>query len=217
MILKVRLDLVGLKGRVFSQTLGNKSVPSFHIQHLSSTLARLSAENKLCHSFQTFLSSYSDTGLLGIHFVTDKHNIDDMMYLAQNSWSVMISGQRGVHRNTVEMRWIKMLIFCPLCWQDEPLHHSHREWCSQRQECSEGQSGQTAQWYVNVSILHLCKHKYTKLRNHKSTHFANLPGTTPTCDEIGRNILNYGRRVPLAEWDARIDVSWPSVNVLKVF
>lgn len=32
-------------------------------------------------------------------------------------------------------------------------------------------------------------------------------GTTPICDDIGRHILNYGRRIPLAEWDARIDVS----------
>lgn len=31
-------------------------------------------------------------------------------------------------------------------------------------------------------------------------------GTTPTCDDIGRHVLNYGRRIPLAEWDARIDV-----------
>lgn len=35
-----------------------------------------------------------------------------------------------------------------------------------------------------------------------------LPGTTPTCDDIGRHILNYGRRIPLAEWDARIDVCY---------
>lgn len=34
-----------------------------------------------------------------------------------------------------------------------------------------------------------------------------LLGTTPICDDIGRHILNYGRRIPLAEWDARIDVS----------
>ena len=34
-----------------------------------------------------------------------------------------------------------------------------------------------------------------------------LLGTTPICDDIGRHVLNYGRRIPLAEWDALIDVS----------
>lgn len=33
-------------------------------------------------------------------------------------------------------------------------------------------------------------------------------GTTPACDDIGRHVLNYGRRIPLAEWDARIDVCY---------
>lgn len=56
------------------------------IQNLSSRLARLAAELNLCHSFQAFHSSYSDTGLLGIYFVTDKHKIEDMMHWAQNAW-----------------------------------------------------------------------------------------------------------------------------------
>lgn len=46
-------------------------------------------EEKLCHSFQAFHSSYSDTGLFGIHFVADKHYIEDMMHWSQNAWSVM--------------------------------------------------------------------------------------------------------------------------------
>lgn len=56
------------------------------MQHLSSRLARLAVEHKLCHSFQAFQSSYSDTGLLGIYFVTDKHHIEDMMHWSQNAW-----------------------------------------------------------------------------------------------------------------------------------
>lgn len=60
-------------------------------KHLSSRLARLASEESLCHSFQAFHSSYSDTGLLGIYFVTDKHHIDDMMHWSQNAWLVVIS------------------------------------------------------------------------------------------------------------------------------
>lgn len=33
-----------------------------------------------------------------------------------------------------------------------------------------------------------------------------LDGTTPVCEDIGRQMLCYGRRIPLAELDARIEV-----------
>lgn len=65
---------------------------SAHPQHLSSRLARLAVEENLCHSFQAFHSSYCDTGLLGIYFVADKHQIEDMMHWSQNAWSVMTHG-----------------------------------------------------------------------------------------------------------------------------
>ncbi|XP_053151857.1 cytochrome b-c1 complex subunit 1, mitochondrial isoform X2 [Hemicordylus capensis] len=38
----------------------------------------------------------------------------------------------------------------------------------------------------------------------RSTLAAQLDGTTPVCETIGSHLLNYGRRIPLAEWDARI-------------
>lgn len=65
-------------------------VSASNIQHLSSRLARLAVEANLCHSFQAFHSSYSDTGLMGIYFVTDKNSIEDMMHWSQNAWSVML-------------------------------------------------------------------------------------------------------------------------------
>ena len=61
------------------------------VQHLSSRLARLSAELGLCQSLQAFHSTYSDTGLLGIYFVTDRNNIEDMMHWSQNAWLVLFS------------------------------------------------------------------------------------------------------------------------------
>ena len=35
-----------------------------------------------------------------------------------------------------------------------------------------------------------------------------LDGSTPICEDIGRQLLCYSRRVPLSELDARIDVSF---------
>ncbi|XP_064161450.1 cytochrome b-c1 complex subunit 1, mitochondrial-like [Anguilla rostrata] len=113
-------------------------------KNLSSRLARLAVENKVCHSYQAFHSSYSDTGLLGIYFVTDQHNIDDMMFYAQNQWMNLCTS-------------------------------------------------------VTESDVARAKNAL------KATLVGQLDGTTPVCEDIGRHILDYGRRIPLAEWDARIN------------
>ncbi|XP_056293296.1 cytochrome b-c1 complex subunit 1, mitochondrial [Pseudoliparis swirei] len=119
-------------------------------KNLSSRLAHLVAEENLCHSFQAFHSSYCDTGLLGIYFVVDKHNIDDMMHLCQNAWM-------------------------NLC--------------------------------TSVTESDVARGKKAL----KASLVGQLNGTTPICDDIGRHTLNYGRRIPLAEWDARIDAVTPKV------
>lgn len=68
------------------------------LQNLSSGLARTAAVERLCHSFQAFHTTYSDTGLLGVYFVTDKHHIDDMMFTVQNAWWV----ESCAHRVTAD-------------------------------------------------------------------------------------------------------------------
>uniref|UniRef100_A0A8C9ZRJ9 Mitochondrial-processing peptidase subunit beta n=1 Tax=Sander lucioperca TaxID=283035 RepID=A0A8C9ZRJ9_SANLU len=120
-------------------------------KHLSSRLARLAVEENLCHSFQAFHSSYSDTGLLGIYFVCDKHQIEDMMHWSQNC--------------------AYFILFPPLSVPQSDVAR-----------------GKNA---LKASLV------------------GQLNGTTPLCDDIGRHILNYGRRIPLAEWDARIDAVTP--------
>ncbi|KAJ0041592.1 hypothetical protein NL108_012095 [Boleophthalmus pectinirostris] len=119
-------------------------------KNLSSRLARLSVEENLCHSFQAFHSSYSDTGLLGIYFVTDKHRVEDMMHWSQNAWMNLCTTvtESDVTRGKIAL---------------------------------------------------------------KASLVGQLNGTTPICDDIGRHILNYGRRIPLAEWDARIDAVTPKM------
>jgi processing peptidase subunit beta len=41
----------------------------------------------------------------------------------------------------------------------------------------------------------------------KTNMLLQLDGTTPICEDIGRQMLCYGRRIPLHELEARIDVS----------
>ena len=41
----------------------------------------------------------------------------------------------------------------------------------------------------------------------KTNMLLQLDGTTPVCEDIGRQMLCYGRRIPQHELEARIDVS----------
>uniref|UniRef100_A0A673INJ1 Mitochondrial-processing peptidase subunit beta n=1 Tax=Sinocyclocheilus rhinocerous TaxID=307959 RepID=A0A673INJ1_9TELE len=141
-------DIVPLM--VANSIIGSYDITFGGGKHLSSRLARLAAELNLCHSFQAFHSSYSDTGLLGIYFVTDKHKIEDMMHWAQNAWM-------------------------NLC--------------------------------TTVTESDVARAKNAL----KASLVGQLNGTTPVCDDIGRHILNYGRRIPLAEWDARIEAVTPKI------
>ncbi|KAM6980234.1 cytochrome b-c1 complex subunit 1, mitochondrial [Aplochiton taeniatus] len=141
-------DIVPLM--VANSIIGSYDITFGGGKHLSSRLARLAVEDGLCHSFQAFHSSYSDTGLLGIYFVSDKHHIDDMMHWSQNAWM-------------------------NLC--------------------------------TTVTDSDVARAKNAL----KASLVGQLNGTTPICDDIGRHVLNYGRRIPLAEWDARIDAVTPKL------
>ncbi|CAM5154381.1 unnamed protein product [Natator depressus] len=109
----------------------------------SSRLATIAVENKVCQSFQTFNTCYSDTGLFGLHFVSDALNIEDALHFAQGEWMRL---------------------------------------------CTSATDGEV-------------KRAKNILRN---ALVAQLDGTTPLCENIGSHLLNYGRRISLAEWDARI-------------
>ncbi|XP_077386588.1 cytochrome b-c1 complex subunit 1, mitochondrial [Festucalex cinctus] len=139
-------DIVALM--VANATIGSFDLTCGGGKNMSSSLARMVVEENLCESFQSFYSSYSDTGLLGIYFVSDRFQIDDMMYAAQNTWM-------------------------NLC--------------------------------TTFTESDLARGKNAL----KASMVGQLNGTTPICDDIGRQILNYERHISLAEWNARIDALTP--------
>ncbi|XP_041975371.1 mitochondrial-processing peptidase subunit beta [Aricia agestis] len=110
----------------------------------ASYLARASAVENLCHSFQSFNTCYKDTGLWGIYFVAEPLQLDDFMYCLQKEWMKLCT---TVTEGEVERA--KNLL--------------------------------------------------------KTNMLLQLDGTTPVCEDIGRQILCYNRRIPLHELDARID------------
>jgi processing peptidase subunit beta len=55
----------------------------------------------------------------------------------------------------------------------------------------------------------------TRARNLlKSQLLVQLDGSTPVCEDIGRQMLTYGRRIPLSELDMRLDVSCDVIMVV---
>ncbi|XP_014086213.1 mitochondrial-processing peptidase subunit beta [Bactrocera oleae] len=117
----------------------------------ASNLARASAEDNLCHSFQSFNTCYKDTGLWGIYFVCDPLQCEDMLFNVQTEW----------------MR------LCTMVTEAEV---------------------ERAKNLLKTNML------------------LQLDGTTPICEDIGRQMLCYNRRIPLHELEQRID----AVNVSNV-
>eukprot|EP00918_Siedleckia_nematoides_P098299 GHVU01215157.1.p1 GENE.GHVU01215157.1~~GHVU01215157.1.p1 ORF type:complete len:479 (+),score=46.86 GHVU01215157.1:26-1462(+) len=112
--------------------------------NLPSKLASICAETGQAHSFQSFNTCYTDTGLWGMYFVSDALQVEDMLYNVQGEW----------------MR---------LC--------------------------------TSVTDFEV-----ERARNLLKTNMLQtLDGSTPICEDIGRQMLTYGRRLPLPELDARID------------
>ncbi|XP_037952944.1 mitochondrial-processing peptidase subunit beta [Teleopsis dalmanni] len=110
----------------------------------ASNLARASAEDNLCHSFQSFNTCYKDTGLWGIYFVCDPLQCEDMLFNVQTEW----------------MRLCTMVT-------DAEVERAK-------------------------NLL-------------KTNMLLQLDGTTPICEDIGRQMLCYNRRIPLHELEHRID------------
>jgi len=112
--------------------------------NLASNLASASAQGGLCHSFQSFNTCYTDTGLWGIYFVSDRLKIEDMVFNIQSEWMRMCTSV-----TEFEVERAKNLL------------------------------------RTNMLLM--------------------LDGSTPICEDVGRQMLCYGRRLPLPELEARID------------
>ncbi|XP_028667409.1 mitochondrial-processing peptidase subunit beta [Erpetoichthys calabaricus] len=112
--------------------------------NLSSKLAQMACQGNLCHSFQSFNTCYTDTGLWGLYMVCEPNTIEDMMHFTQREW----------------MR------LCTSVTESEVVRAKN--------------------------LL-------------KTNMLLQLDGSTPICEDIGRQMLCYGRRIPLPELEARIE------------
>ena len=67
-------------------------------------------------------------------------------------------------------------------------------------------------WQITEEWMRLCENvtdfEVNRAKNQLRTNMLlNLDGTTAVCEDIGRQMLCYGRRIPFSELDARIEVS----------
>ncbi|KAL2102465.1 hypothetical protein ACEWY4_001633 [Coilia grayii] len=112
--------------------------------NLSSKLAQKACQGSLCHSFQSFNTCYTDTGLWGLYMVCEPGTVHDMMYHTQQEWMFLCTAV-----SETEVDRAKNLL--------------------------------------------------------KTNMLLHLDGSTPICEDIGRQMLCYNRRIPLHELEARID------------
>jgi len=59
--------------------------------NIASRLGSSNAQEQMCLQFESFNHEHSDTGLWGLHFVADRHTIDDMMFNVQGEWMRLCS------------------------------------------------------------------------------------------------------------------------------
>merc|ERR1711963_621827 len=116
--------------------------------NLASGLAQNCVHHNLAHSFQSFNTCYTDTGLWGIYFVCDRMMADEMVYATQKEWMRLCGGVK-----VSEVERAKNLLMTNMLLQ--------------------------------------------------------LDGSTPICEDIGRQMLCYGRRIPIDELERRISAITP--------
>uniref|UniRef100_A0A8C2H3V3 Mitochondrial-processing peptidase subunit beta n=1 Tax=Cyprinus carpio TaxID=7962 RepID=A0A8C2H3V3_CYPCA len=107
-------------------------------------LAQMACQGNLCHSFQSFNTCYTDTGLWGLYMVCEAATVSDMMRFTQLEWMSLCTN-------------------------------------------------------VTESEVNRAKNLL------KTNMLLHLDGSTPICEDIGRQMLCYSRRIPLHELEARID------------
>lgn len=74
---------------VASTLIGSWDRSMANAGNIGSKLAQKAAQHNLCHSFQSFNTCYSDTGLWGCYLVTDKMLLDDFLLQLHNEWFVL--------------------------------------------------------------------------------------------------------------------------------
>jgi len=131
--------------------LANTIIGSWDRSHgggdnLSSLLAQDVYKRSSAHSFQSFNTCYTDTGLWGIYFIADRMKLQEMTDLIQAEWMRLCVG--SVKESEIA-RAKKLLI-------------------------------------TNMLLQ--------------------LDGSTPICEDIGRQMLCYGRRIPIDEMIQRINI-----------
>jgi len=129
---------------VASTIVGNWDRTMAGGSHVASRLGQQAVDYNLLHSYQSFNTCYTDTGLWGTYLVTDRMRIDDAMSALQDEWCRISTGCTDI-----EVARAKNLL--------------------------------------------------------KTKLLLGLDGSTPVCDDIGRQLLSFGRRIPLHELNGRID------------
>ncbi|KAH9364272.1 hypothetical protein HPB48_007001 [Haemaphysalis longicornis] len=173
----------------------------------SNVSSRLAAEcakdpHNPCHSFQSFNTCYKDTGTLDLQMNTtpppsgpwallalikDLHSLT--LVATEKGQLQHFSNKGGTTVSFHDATGSAVGIYFVSEGREEMdffVHAIQREWMRICMSATEGE--------------------VTRAKNLLKTNMLlQLDGTTPICEDIGRQMLCYGRRIPLPELEARID------------
>ena len=71
---------------VANMLVGNWDRSMGGAKHMASPLAQVVSKHDLAHSYMSFNTCYTDTGLFGTYMITDKMKIDDLLFNVQSEW-----------------------------------------------------------------------------------------------------------------------------------
>ncbi|KAJ6371251.1 hypothetical protein OIU77_001702 [Salix suchowensis] len=148
-------------------------------KHMGSELAQRVGIDEIAESMMAFNTNYKDTGLFGVYAVAKPDCLDDL------AWAIMHETSKLCYR----VSEADVMRACnQMAGYNETLYS--RFFVSQSlRPCTKG--------FVEFNQLFRV--------NLKSSLLLHVDGTSPVAEDIGRQLLTYGRRIPFAELFARID------------
>ncbi|PHU02388.1 putative mitochondrial-processing peptidase subunit beta [Capsicum chinense] len=189
---------------VMQQMLGSWNKSSGGGKHMGSELVQRVAINELAESVMAFNTNYKDTGLFGVYAEAQPWWTELSRSVAGGRWQVSREISRELMVRLPSGRE-KDFSFFPCIEIDAGMQQDSTEATLTMPDCLSD--------LAYVIMNGICKLSYRvseadviRASNQlKSSLVLHIDGSGPTAEDIGTQLIAYGRRIPYAELFARID------------
>ncbi|XWS30182.1 hypothetical protein CRYUN_Cryun24cG0095500 [Craigia yunnanensis] len=197
-------DLDSIALMVMQAMLGSWSKNAGGGKHKGSELAQRVGINEIAESMMAFNTNYKDTGLFGVYAVAKPDCLDDLAYAIMyettklayrvSEADVICARNQVVENDAIFSSCLidtnfDILTFCIVLRTSSSVPMVKNQ--------------------LPRSFWHSTLITYAE-SDAPSSLMLHIDGTSPVAEDIGRQLLTYGRRIPFAELFARIDAVDPS-------